>query len=94
MNFYQINNYKNLKKNSFLIANYSYSEISMDLQKEYTQKILNQYIAYGFLVWNFIPIYEFIDNKIILSNLEYPDTSGNKTNFYVTFIPKSLNCFI
>ena len=90
MNFYQINNYKNLQPNSFLISNYAFSEISMKLQKEYTDKILNKYIGYGFLVWNFIPIYEFIDNKIIFSELEYPDTSGGlKTNFYVKIIPKS-----
>ena len=88
MNFYQIDNYKDLKPNSFLIANYSYSEIAMHLQKEYTKKILNPYVSYGFLVWNFIPIYDFIDNKIISTELEVPDTSGNKTNYYVTFIPK------
>jgi hypothetical protein len=88
MNFYQINNYKDLKPNSFLIANYSFSEISMDLQKEYTKKILNPYVSYGFLVWNFIQIYDFIENKIISSELEYPDTSHLKTNYYVTFVPK------
>ena len=88
MNFYQINNYKNLQKNSFLISNYAFSEIQSKLQYEYTQKILNKYIAYGFLVWNFIPIYEFINNKIIVSEIEYPDTSGDKHNFYVTCIPK------
>ena len=88
MNFYQIDNYKDLKPNSFLIANYSYSEIAMHLQKEYTKKILNPYVSYGFLVWNFIPIYDFIDNKIISSELEVPDTSGNATNYYITFIPK------
>ena len=88
MNFYQIDNYKDLKPNSFLIANYSYSEISMDLRKEYTEKILNPYISYGFMVWNFIPIYDFIDNKIISNELEYPDTSGDATNYYLTFVPK------
>jgi hypothetical protein len=88
MNFYQINNYKNLKPNSFLISNYAFSEIAMNLQKEYTKKILNPYVSYGFLVWNFIPIYDFIEDKIISSELEYPDTSGNVLNYYLTFIPK------
>jgi hypothetical protein len=60
----------------------------MDLQKEYTKKILNPYVSYGFLVWNFIQIYDFIENKIISSELEYPDTSHLKTNYYVTFVPK------
>ena len=94
MNFYQIDNYKNLKKNSFLIANYSYSEISLDLQKEYTDKILNPYVSHGFLVWNFIPLYNFIDNKHIVSEIEYPDTSKRypdsisiNPNNYVTFEP-------
>jgi len=88
MNFYQIDNYKDLKPNSFLISNYAFSEISMVLQKEYTLKILNPYVSYGFLIWNIIPIYDFIDNKIISHELEYPDTSRNKTNYYVTFVPK------
>lgn len=88
MNFYQLDNYKDLKHNSFLISNYAFSEISMELQKEYTEKILNPYVSYGFLIWNYIPIYNFIENKIISSELEYPDTSNNNTNYYVTFIPK------
>jgi len=88
MNFYQIDNYKDLKQNSFLISNYAFSEISMKLQKEYTKKILNPYVSYGFLVWNFIPIYNFINNKIISKILEVPDTSENNTNYYITFIPK------
>ena len=94
MNFYQIDNFKNLKKNSFLIANYSYSEIALKLQKEYTEKILNPYISYGFLVWNFIPLYNFIDNKHIVLEIEYPDTSKRypdsisiNPNYYVTFNP-------
>jgi len=88
MNFYNINSYKNLKKNSFLISNYAYSEISMALQKKYTEKILNPYVSYGFLIWNFIKLYDFIENKKILHRLEVPDTSGNHTNYYVTFFPK------
>ena len=88
MNFYQVNNFKNLKENSFLISNYALTELSMILQKEYKDKILNPYVSYGFLVWSFIPIYDFIDNKIISSELEVPDTSNNNTNHYVTFVPK------
>jgi len=88
MNFYQVNNFNNLKENSFLISNYALTELSMILQKEYKDKILNPYVSYGFLVWSFIPIYDFIDNKIISSELEVPDTSNNNTNHYVTFVPK------
>ena len=88
MNFYNINNYKNLKENSFLISNYAYSEISIELQQEYTEKILNPYISYGFLVWNYIKLYDFIKSKIILKEYEEPDTSHNNTNYYVTILPK------
>ena len=88
MHFYNINNYKNLKENSFLISNYAYSEISIELQQEYTEKILNPYISYGFLVWNYIEIYDFIKSKIILKEYEEPDTSHNNTNYYVTILPK------
>ena len=88
MNFYNINNYKNLKKNSFLISNYAYSEIAIELQQEYTEKILNPYISYGFLVWNYIELYDFIKSKIILKEYEEPDTSNNNTNYYVTILPK------
>ena len=88
MHFYNINNYKNLKKNSFLISNYAYSEIAIELQQEYTEKILNPYISYGFLVWNYIEIYDFIKSKIILKEYEEPDTSHNNTNFYVTILPR------
>jgi hypothetical protein len=88
MHFYNINNYKNLKENSFLISNYAYSEIAIELQQEYTEKILNPYISYGFLVWNYIEIYDFIKSKIILKEYEEPDTSHNNTNYYVTILPK------
>ena len=88
MHFYNINNYNNLKKNSFLISNYAYSEIAIELQKEYTEKILNPYISYGFLVWNYIEIYDFIKDKIILKEYEEPDTSHNNTNYYITILPK------
>ena len=88
MHFYNINNYNNLKKNSFLISNYAYSEISIELQQEYTEKILNPYISYGFLVWNYIEIYDFIKDKIILKEYEEPDTSHNNTNYYITILPK------
>ena len=88
MHFYNINNYKNLKENSFLISNYAYSEISIELQQEYTEKILNPYVSYGFLVWNYIELYDFIKSKIILKEYEEPDTSHNNTNYYVTILPK------
>lgn len=87
---YQINNFENLKKDSFLISNYAFSEISLELQKEYTEKILNPYTLYGFLVWNAIPVYDFVVNKNIYKEYEIPQTGNNIiTNYYVKFEPKN-----
>ena len=62
LNFAEINNFTNIKENSFLVSTYAFSEIPLDLQKDYTNKILNPYTSHGFLAWNFIDIYPFIDN--------------------------------
>ena len=74
-----------LEKNSFLISNYAYSEIEMDLQKRYTEKVLNPYVSHGFLAWNMIQIYEFIQNKTISFKREVPLTGA--FNYFVTFAP-------
>ena len=63
VNFVNLTNITNLNKNSFLISNYAFSEISMDLQKQYTEQVLNPYTSHGFLTWNFIDVYNFIDDK-------------------------------
>jgi hypothetical protein len=83
----QLNNYTNLNKNSFLISNYAFSEISKELQKEYIDKIINPYTAFGFLTWNCIPIYNFAENSIIKTEIEYPQTGGD-INYYVRYYPK------
>jgi hypothetical protein len=85
MNFLHIDSVKNLKKNSFLVSNYAFSEISMDLQKRYTADVLNPYTSHGFLAWNFIDMYNFIDNKKISVEREYPSSAPN--NRYVRFQP-------
>jgi putative sugar O-methyltransferase len=85
VNFMELDNIKNLNKNSFLISNYAFSEISMDIQKKYTNHVLNPYTSHGFLTWNFINTYQFIDNKYITIENEYPSTSVN--NKYVRFKP-------
>ena len=84
INYYSIDNYENLSNDSFLISNYAFSEIPMHFQKEYTKKILNPYVKYGFMAWNAIPLYEFIDGCNIQSETEYPIT-GNSNNLYVRF---------
>jgi len=89
MYYYQLNNFKNLKTNSFLISTYAFTELPLSIRTEYKNKIF-KYISYGYIVWNFIPIYNFIDNKDISYELEYPKTHNNyeSNNFFVNFIPK------
>jgi hypothetical protein len=80
------NDIQNIKQNSFLVSNYAYSEISTELQKIYTEKILNPHTSHGFLVWNhFTPLYNFVDNKVITKEEEYPLTYGG--NLFVRFKP-------
>jgi len=89
VNVCQINNFDNLKTNSFLISNYAFSEIELSLQKEYTEKILNPYTSYGFLAWNFIELYDFVSDSKIQKEPEYPNTNFNGTNYYVRYHKKS-----
>jgi len=88
VNFLEIDSIKNLKENSFLISNYAFSEISLELQKKYTKEVLNPYTSHGFLVWNFINIYKFINDKNITIENEYPFTSS--INKYVYFKPVNI----
>lgn len=80
--FCQIDNFNNLKNNSFLISNYAFSEINIELQSEYTEKIINPYTIYGFLAWNAIPVYDFVDNSIIEKEEYHNDC-------HVRYYPKS-----
>ncbi len=89
VNYCDINNIENNEKlnvNSFLISNYAFSEISSELQDKYKIQVLNPYCSYGFLAWNCIELYNFIDNKNIMSEKEFPMT-GNDKNNYVRFRP-------
>lgn len=82
--YLDMSDYWSLKPNSFLISNYAYSEIEIELQQQYSNTVL-KYTSHGFLSWNRIPLYEFIDNKHIISEVEYPHTSIY--NYYVRFTP-------
>ena len=82
--FYQLDNFNNLKNNSFLISNYAFSEFPKELQIEYTEKIINPYTIFGFLAWNFIPVYNFVDNSII--KIEKDDLLYD---LYVRYYPNS-----
>jgi hypothetical protein len=85
LKFEQLCGFESLKKNSFLISNYAYSEIREELRDEYTNKILNPYVSHGFMTWNIINFYNFIEDKIITKEQEYPLTGSN--NLYVRFRP-------
>ena len=85
INFCQLDNFNNLKKNSFLISNYAFSEISKELQIKYSEKIINPYTKLGFVVWNLGPVYNFVENSIIEKEREYPLTS--RDNYFVRYYP-------
>lgn len=88
INCCHLDKFDNLKNDSFLISNYAFSEISLELQKQYTEKVINPYTKYGFLAWNFISVYDFVENSIIEKEKEYPQT-GRGSNYYVRYYPTS-----
>ena len=74
-----------LKEDSFLISNYAFSEIPMDIQNMYSKYVLNPFVSHGFLTWNFIDVYKFIENKTFKIEPENPITDIEKKNKYVFF---------
>ena len=92
---FQFNNFKEkelnrLKTDSFLISNYAFSEIHESIQAQYREHIINPYTSWGFLTWNAIDVYDFVDNSKIKKEKEYPQTDGTfGKNYYVTFSPRS-----
>ena len=85
VNCCQLDNFDNIKNDSILISNYAFSEISKELQMKYIDKIINPYTKFGFLTWNFHPVYNFVKNSVIEKEEEYPKT-GSK-NYYVRYYP-------
>ncbi len=83
VNYAELNNIKNLYTHSYLISNYAFSEISRELQAQYTEYVINPYTSYGFLAWNMIEVYNFVDNAHIIVEDEVPLTS--RTNKYVYY---------
>jgi len=74
-----------LNKDSFLISNYALSELSMNLQNLYAEKVVDPFISHGFLIWNFwnsVEVYKF-KNKNVTCEKEYPQTGND--NLYVYF---------
>lgn len=79
-------NLEKLNNNSFFVSTYAFSEIPIDIQKEYTHKILNRYVSHGFIAWNAIEVYKFIDDKDIYVEKEIPE-SNFSNNCFVRFKP-------
>lgn len=73
---------EHLSGDSFLISNYAFSEISSPLRAQYENDVIKPYVSHGFLTWNFIPVYNFVDVAISVER-EHPSTSPK--NFYVRF---------
>jgi len=81
---YTLDDRFNLKNNSFLISNYAFSEISKPLQELYRTKVI-PYCSHGFLVWNHIPLYNFVEHTIT-HETERPTTSKtDHKNLFVYF---------
>jgi hypothetical protein len=80
--FYQLDNFVNIKKDSFLISNYAFSEISLDLQKKYSEKIIKPYTSNGILCWNHNPVYQFTDKKIYIDKAFRVDNNKIFSNEY------------
>lgn len=74
---------KNINKDSFLISNYAFSEIDKYYQDLYTIKLFNKYIKNGFLAWNAINVYKFIENKEIYEETERPLTGKKNKYLYI-----------
>lgn len=81
---YTIDNFYNLKDNSYLISNYAFSEINHTLQKEYIDKIIEPYTKFGFITWNFSEVYNVKKGSSLEKIKEFPQT-GNGTNYYVYY---------
>lgn len=81
----QLNNMGSIQKNSFLISNYCFSEISPTIQNEYIDKLIKPYISNGFILWNFIKVYPFIDKKLYIekaSRVSYDAFFDNDSTVY------------
>ena len=83
---YHIDDEWSIQPDSYLISNYAFSEIPFNLQKEYRERVLNPYVSYGFLAWNFIPFYPFIEGKQFKIEDERPADSDPFSKF-VYFFP-------
>ena len=83
---YQLNNFQNISKNSFLISSYAFSELNEDIRLEYKEKIIDPYTIHGFMAWNAIPVYSFKMNADIkIVDNFYTQILNNKYSPYILF---------
>tara|TARA_A100001201_G_scaffold18506_1_gene21014 strand:+ start:431 stop:1213 length:783 start_codon:yes stop_codon:yes gene_type:complete len=78
INAYRVNDFQ-LKENSFLISNYAFSELPEDLRDEYSKFLINRFTSHGFLAWNAIDLYDFVEASI--TSYEERPSTGNKNKF-------------
>ncbi len=69
------------RTSAFLVSNYSFSEITDDLRRQYIRHLFPK-VEHGFLAWNIIPLFDF-GKPILGIEPETPLTGPN--NFYVYF---------
>ena len=78
----QLDKKENIKKQSFLISNYAFSELPKDIRDKYEREIIKPFCGYGFLAWNGCEFYHFIDDKQISIEEEKPQTHSNNKYIY------------
>tara|TARA_Y100000389_G_C17461176_1_gene521828 strand:+ start:275 stop:1942 length:1668 start_codon:yes stop_codon:yes gene_type:complete len=65
-----------LEKNSFMVSEFAFSEISIGIQKAYADRVLNKYVTDGMIIWNAIDVYDFMQDIDISKQPEVPNTGG------------------
>jgi len=74
-----------LEENSYFVSSYSFSEIPKKCQEEYTKYVLNPFVTNGFIAWNAIDIYYFMDNIKMEVSPEEPSSGPFSKNKFVFF---------
>lgn len=68
-----------LSPDSILVSTYSFSEIEQDIRDKYVERVL-PFCTHGFIAWNNIPFYDFIDADFVVED-EQPLTTFSKNRF-------------
>lgn len=74
-----------VRDDSYFISNYAFTELVDYIRKEYEEKVIS-HCSHGFLVWNYIDIYNFTNNGTLTVEDERPQTVYNTCkNLFVRF---------